>query len=93
MHPREGCDSHALHTATCPSTSRDGTRVYVVCGCGARRAVPATVWQAELDRRTARQLRHREATDLPRELGLWNRRAPGRAVEEIRLPEEEHDLG
>lgn len=45
------CDTHNLFFATALLPSADGTRVYLVCSCGARRAVSAVVWEAEQARR------------------------------------------
>ena len=55
MRTARSCDRHNLWFAHSPTLSRDGTLVYLVCGCGQPRQVPRAQWQAEEARRQQRQ--------------------------------------
>jgi uncharacterized protein (DUF2252 family) len=52
---------HGLQLARSPTYSADGTRVYVVCGCGQRRVVEPAEWQEEQARRTKEAAREHAA--------------------------------
>jgi len=50
---KTSCEEHSLHAAMCPTASRDGCFIYVVCGCGKARKLPLPVWEVEVRRRQA----------------------------------------
>jgi hypothetical protein len=52
---QDPCAQHNLWEAHSPTPSADGRLVYVVCGCGARRAITPARWRAEKGRRTRAQ--------------------------------------